>query len=40
MRAARRGRSEQMVQLSMPVAIQMLLQVAERNIGQLTDIEN
>jgi hypothetical protein len=28
-----------MVQLSMPVATQMLLQVAERNIGQLTDIE-
>jgi hypothetical protein len=27
------------VQLSMPVATQMLLQVALRDIGQLTDIE-
>jgi hypothetical protein len=39
MRAARRGRSEQIAQLSMPVARQIVLQLARRDIGQLTDIE-
>jgi hypothetical protein len=39
LRAARRGRSEQVAQLSMPVARQIVLQLARRDIGQLTDIE-